>query len=275
MKPLYLSLGCLLWWAACTSPAAQKTAQRATPQKDTIAATDTMSVQRTAASQLPPDYMPVLFEYPTRLYDLDSMQALVKKISSVEEPDGDISIEALDEKTYASLSLPQQFTYHFIHPEAYSQNCDGFPLQEDTTHRIYGHLDDNFGEYEWSERQINFLKNNRDTVMQLMKPYIERDNEIYETFKEALVIMNAKEMIPYMIDVYNRKKNDHYILTLLLLLMKNNRYPEFMHSTSYTKLYGKPANDNEYGAYLVYNKANEELIIQRATNFYNGLQAKK
>jgi hypothetical protein len=262
----------MLWWAACTSPAAQKTSQEATPKKDTIAATDT----NTVASQPPPDYKPVVFDYPTRLYDLDSMKALVEKIKLVDDPDGgEVSTEALDEKTYASLSMPQKFTYNFIHPEAYSQNCDGFPYHEDTTHRIYGHLQDAFGEYEWSERQLNFFKNNRDTVLQLMRPFIERDNDVYDEFKETIVELNATEMIPYLVEVYNRKKNDHYILTTLLLLMKNNKYPEFMSSTSYTKLYGKPANDNEYGAYLVFSKGNEDLIIQRAMNFYNGLQANK
>lgn len=268
MKPLYLSLGCMLWWAACTSPAVQKTSMNATPKKDTTAVTDT----NTVASQPPPDYKPVLFDYPTRLYDLDSVKALVQKIEWRDDPEQE-DIEALDDKQYSLLSMPQKFTYNFIHPETYSQNCDGFPYHEDTTHRIYGHLDDVFGEYEWSERQLNFFKNNRDTVLQLMRPYIERDNDIYDEFKETIVTLNATEMIPYLVEVYNRKKNDHYILTTLLLLMKNNKYPEFMNSTSYKKLYA--TEEGEYAAYLVYNKANEDLIIQRATNFYNGLQANK
>jgi hypothetical protein len=260
----------MLCWAACTSPAAQKTSQNAIPKKDTLAATDT-------AVSTTPNYKPALFLNETVTvppYGLDTVKALVEKIEWVEDPDdGGQATEALDDKLYAALSLPQQFTYNMVHPEAYGQICDILPMQEDKDHRIFGHLPDIFGEYDWSERQLNFFKNNRDTVIRLMKPLIEKSNRIGENFKEAIVEMNAKEMIPYLIDFYKREKKDHSILTILILLMKNNQYPEFMSSTSYKKLYD--TEEGEHAAYLVYNKANEDLIIQRATNFYNGLQANK
>ena len=54
-----------------------------------------------------------------------------------------------------------------------------------------------------------------------------------------------------------------------MLLMKKNQYPEFKQSISYTKLY--KLDTDTYSAYLNYNKANEDLIIQRATNFYKTL----
>jgi len=165
-----------------------------------------------------------------------------------------------------------------IHPESYSQNCSILPERTDEANRIYGHLPHIFGDYSWSERQLKFFTENRDAVEQLMKPLIQINKKIGGNFKEAIVEMNAIELIPYLIEFYNREKKDHYILTMLMLLMKENRYPEFMNSTSYSKLYGKETGDyaieDVYGSYLVYNKANEALIIQRATDFYNGLQAK-
>lgn len=228
------------------------------------------------SSSIPKFYDPVLFvdkDETVPPYGLDKVKALVKKIPYVDDPEsGETSTEVLDPKLYASLSLPEQFTYHMVHPETYSQNCDGLPAHSDKANRIYGHLTDIFGEYEWSERQLNFFKNNRDTVERLMKPLIEKSNCIGYNLKEAIVEMNATDLIPYLIDFYNKEKKDHYVLTMLMLLMKNNQYPQFMNSTSYKKLYA--VEEGEYAAYLVYNKANEDLIIQRATNFYNGLQAK-
>ena len=76
-------------------------------------------------------------------------------------------------------------------------------------------------------------------------------------------------MIPFLISTYNVNKKDHDILTVLMLLMLNNEYKEFMNSLSYKKLYGDKAGS--YNAFLNFNVPNEELIIKRATDFYNGL----
>jgi hypothetical protein len=282
MKPLYYSIGCMLWLAACSSPAAQNRAQSA--PRDTITKKDKFAASEDTASWTattpdtpavpPPNYEPVLFvaeDQTVPPYGLKKVEALVKKIPFVDYG-SDESFEVLDPKLYASLSLPEQFTYHMIHPESYSQNCDILPVRENEEQRIFGHWGNIFGEYNWSERQLDFFKNNRDTVMQLMKPIIEKSNRIGDNFRAVMLELNATKLIPCLIDCYKKEKKDHYILTLLMLLMKNNQYPEFMNSTSYKKLYGQ--EEGEYAAWLVYNKANEDLIIQRATNFYNGLQAK-
>lgn len=209
-------------------------------------------------------------------YGLEKVKALIVKLKFTEDPDGgDMGSKALDKKTYASLSFREKFTYHMIHPESFSQNCDILPAHPRQDERIYGTLTDIFGEYDWTERQLNFFKNNRDSVVQLMRSLIEEKRFVGENVKEAIVEMNATQMIPYLINVYNQNKSDHYILTVLLLLMKNNDYAEFINSTGYKKLYGeRGTEDYENAPHLVYNKANEDLIIQRATNFYNGLQAK-
>ena len=73
-------------------------------------------------------------------------------------------------------------------------------------------------------------------------------------------------MIPFLISFYNEKKKDGDILTLLNLLMLQNKYEPFMASPTYDKLYKE---GSDYIAFIVYNKANEDLIIQRATQFYN------
>ena len=79
----------------------------------------------------------------------------------------------------------------------------------------------------------------------------------------------ATSMIPLLISTYNLQKKDHDILTVLVLLMKNNYYPPFIKSISYDKMYA--GKDVYYHGSIVFNSANEALVIQRATDFYNGL----
>ena len=284
----YLPLGLFLWLAACSSPAAQNASQRTTQKPDTIAAQSeppqTTSEATTTTTNASDSDTAKKFtkgeiylndeEYTVPPYGLEKIKKLVAKIP-LQEGDGDGGAEVLDEKTYAALTMKEKFTYHMVHPETYSQICDPLPAHGEEASRIYGTLDDTYGEYDWSERQVNFFKTNRIEVAKIIKELIEKEHRVGNNLKEAMIEMNATELIPYLINVYNKDKKDHYLLTLLLVLMKNNNYPEFVNSSGYKKLYGEKAQeDYMHAAYLVYNKANEDLIIQRATNFYNGLQAK-
>jgi hypothetical protein len=198
-------------------------------------------------------------------YGLKKIEALVSKIKTDEEDNA-----KLNPKAYAALSLREKFTYHMIHGESYSQNCDAMPPVQDEHKKIFARLPDAFGEYAWSERQIKFFKTNRDSVIRWMEEMISKDNRVGLNFKQAIVKMNAKEMIPFLISTYNATKKDHDLLTVLLLLMKENKDKPFLASASYKKLYGDEYAS--YQAYLGFNTANEELIIKRATDFYNGLK---
>ncbi len=194
-------------------------------------------------------------------YGLAHVKDLIKNISYDDESNG-----ALKAKAYEALSVREKFTYHMIHAESYSQNCDAMPPIQDEQKKIFAYLPDAFGERSWSDRQSSFLKSHRDSVIALMKESIERTKRVGLNYKEAIIEINAIEMIPFLITTYNVTKKDHDILTLFLLLMKENEYDTFIRSGSYKKLYG---NDSNYQAYLNYNQANEELIIKRATDFYN------
>jgi len=196
-------------------------------------------------------------------YGLQKIYGLIKKIKADE--DGN---EALAAKTYNSLSFREKFTYNMIHPEAYSQNCDAMPPIQDEQKKIFAQLPDAFGEIDWSDRQRKFFIDNRDSVMNVMKQSISRTRRVGLNYKLVIADINAKEMIPFLVTTYNLEKKDHDILTVLMLIMKDNNYQPFLSSASYKKLYGE---DGSYEAYLNFNKANEELIIKRATDFYNGI----
>ncbi|OQP57129.1 hypothetical protein A3860_11235 [Niastella vici] len=264
MKPFYLFLGLMLALFACAAPDARS--QNASHKKDT--ASKATNPDEEYVFKLIPFIDKSIMEPP---YGLDRLKALIAKMES-ESTDKFIVATQLDAKVYDSLSFNEKFTYHMIHPESYSQNCSILPTRTDEANRIYGQLPHIFGEFSWSSRQYNFFKDNRDSVQQLIKSVIEKNRAVGENFKKAIVIMNSQELIPLLIGIYNKEKKDHYILTALMLLMKENNYPEFMKSAFYRTLYD--LKTGRYSAHLTYNNTNEALIIQQATNFYNGLQAK-
>jgi hypothetical protein len=267
MKPQYLTFLVITACYACSSP--NKKSSSANPIKKTVSLKDsTKAVSRLAQIQNSLDS-----DITTPPYGLKKVKDLIAAIKDVPDSDrDDANIAALDEKTYASLSLDEKFTYNMLNLEVYSQMCDILPERTDEVNRIYGHLPNISGEWDWSDRQVAFFKDNRDSVRVLMKLLIQRDRRVEDDIKYVIVLINANEMIPYLIDIYKNQKNDHYLLTVLMLLMKQNKYPAFTSSVSYQKLYHREAD--EYSAFLVYNQANAELIIQRATNFYNAFVKK-
>ncbi|WP_211999617.1 hypothetical protein [Chitinophaga sp. HK235] len=194
-------------------------------------------------------------------YGLAKVKALIDKT-----PFGDDESLRLSNKDYMALPLREKFTYHMIHAEISAQNCDVRPPIQDEDKKIFGQMAEGFNESVWSERQTKFLVSNRDSVMALVKESVNRSKRMGANYKMAITEVNGWEMIPFIIELYNADHKDRDLLTLLMLLMKDNEYKPFMTSQSYRKLYGDDAN---YQSYIDFNKANEDLIIQRATDFYS------
>lgn len=206
------------------------------------------------------------FKNTTPPYGLARVKALIAGIKTT-AGDGEISFDALSPKNYQSLSLPEKFTYHMIHAEVSSQNCDiPTPILEEDF-KIFGSLPDAFDEASWSDRQLNFLISNRDSVLSLISESVNRSKKVGLNYKTAIEHVNGWEVIPVLIKTYKIDHKDHDILTVLIQLMKKNDYQPFMTSASYLKLYGK---NSTYTSFINLNQANEDLILNRAEAFYNG-----
>lgn len=204
-------------------------------------------------------------------YGLAKVKALIKGIKEEENedrPDGGIS--RLAPATYDQLSLREKFTYTMIHPEMYGQNCAIFMPQKDEENKIFGYLISWMNEETWSDRQIEFLKENRDSVMAIIKESVDRRKKMGVNYKDAIIETDAWELIPFLINYYNNDKKDKDVLTTLMLLMKNGKFEEFVKSQSYRNLYGMEGN---YESSMSYNKANEALTIKRAQNYYKERKA--
>ena len=192
-------------------------------------------------------------------YGLARVKVLIDKIS---DNDG---VLALDKSAYNSLAFREQFTYHMIHGEADAQNCDVMPQVQEGQLKIFGQLPDIFNDHGWSQRQDRFFISHRDSVLSLIRESIGRSHHIGANYKRVIVGLNAREMIPFIIDQYKADKKDHDLLTVLMLLMKKNKYQPFLGSVMGRKLYGDESN---YQTYISFNTANEELIIKRTMDFY-------
>lgn len=199
-------------------------------------------------------------------FGLTRVKKMIADVNSKEDPvNSDGGIEAISTAQFKSLSLREKFTYVMIHAELTQQNCAIPEYQNDMQNKIFGQLATGFDEASWSQRQGDFLMEKRDSVMKLIQESVGRSKRMGVNYKEAILEMNAWEMIPFITSYIKKTPQDKDALTLLMLLMKRGEYEQFMKSTSFQKLYGSESN---YYSFLNYNKANEDLICERADRYY-------
>ncbi|MDR1877920.1 MAG: hypothetical protein LBQ84_09905 [Flavobacteriaceae bacterium] len=213
-------------------------------------------------------------------YGLTKIQAMISKINIdadfKDEDDEEGHVDyfsegywALSDKEFNKLSPREKFTYVMIHPEVNTQNCDIQLNIEEEHKKIFANLPNGYDEVFWSNRQVNFLKKNRDLVVELIKESALESKRVGFNYKMALEEINAVEMVPFLIEFYSKSKKDKDILTLLMLLMKNNKYAPFLRSTIYRELYDEEGEwDSFYRRNISYNKSNEDQIIDKAKEFY-------
>ena len=206
---------------------------------------------------------------------LHSTNEIIRRYSMTTPPYGLEKVEKIvhtdsAKEKYEALSLREKYTYNMIYGETYSQNCSGSYTYRDgdADKKIFGFLPLLFFERTWSDRQLAFFKNNKDSVIAFMAKDIRDQKVMGLNCKHVIVDIDAVSMIPLLISVYKLQK-DHDILTVLMLLMKRDNYAPFMSSVDYNKVYA--GTEKSYETALEFNAANEAFVIRQATDFYHGL----
>ena len=175
-------------------------------------------------------------------WGLAKIKALVKGLKEDEEMNRRVS-----DQVFNSWSLEEKFTYSMIHGEDFSQNCDMMPEILDEHKKVFSFFPGAFhDEAAWSKRQTDFMEKNRSKVIELMKTTILAKKRVGNNFKNAIWNLNAVELIPTMVTVYSREKKDHDVLTLMMLMMKDAKFPGFLKTSTYKKLYGSEENWRSY-----------------------------
>lgn len=195
-------------------------------------------------------------------YGLRKVKAMIAKIKPTGEAGDDREMPV---KQFNRLSVPEKFTYCMMHAEDFSQNCDPMPVLVDEQKKIFGYLPDAFNQTTWSQKQQDFLHHNRSKVISLLRSTIHAKHRVGGNLKQAIVELKAYELIPDMVQVYNRDHKDQDIITVLMLLMSDGNYAPFLKSATYKKLYGDNSN---YQGFVMANRENEKLEIDRAMGYY-------
>jgi hypothetical protein len=134
-------------------------------------------------------------------YGLAKVKGLIKKI----KPDKEDNTR-LSDKVYGSLTVEERFTYTMIHGEDSSQNCDVMMPVVDEEKKIFKFWPDAFGgEAVWSDRQRQFLTNNRKRVIELLRATMKLRERAGANIKDAVLELKANELIPDLIAVYKIK----------------------------------------------------------------------
>ncbi|MFT3936760.1 MAG: hypothetical protein QM726_24255 [Chitinophagaceae bacterium] len=177
--------------------------------------------------------------------------------------------KSLQKEKYEKLTLREKFTYNMINGEVFSQNCSAIPIDPAESKKIYAKLAPLsfvFGDLGWSESQRKFFSSNRDSVIYLMKECINKTKMIGLNFKTVIYNFKAKEMMPFLINSYAASPNDHDILTLLMLFMKDNNYKPFLSTETFVKLY---APEDNYRSFVTFTPATASYILKFANQFCN------
>jgi hypothetical protein len=197
--------------------------------------------------------------YPA--YGLAKVRAMIKASKEDEEMN-----RRLSDANYNRLSFAEKFTYNAIHGEDFSQNCEIFAPEKDEEKKIFAYPPGPFDfEQAWGKRQTDFFQQNRAKVISLLRESMKKTSFVGANYKQIMIDLDAWEMIPEIVTQYKRRRTDHDLLSVMNLFMKKGLYPPFLESQSYTKLY---SDESLYTAYLVANKANQDLIMQRAMAYY-------
>jgi len=192
--------------------------------------------------------------------------AKVSRLVATLKPDSEDN-RRLSAERWNSLTPEEKFTYCMIHGEDMMQNCDVMPWLEGEQHKVFAYLPGAFDSEEagWSERQRSYMKAHRGEFIRLLRSTFQARHRVGANLKGAVVQLNAVELIPDLIKVYNYDRKDQDILTVLMLLMKEGKYQPFLSSATYKKLYGNGAN---YQAFVEANPGNQKLMFDRAMGFY-------
>jgi hypothetical protein len=187
-------------------------------------------------------------------------------------------ILVLDSRTYGNLTIAERFTYVMLHAELCLHNSTGeLPKSEeavDSDHsdappELVGAISTGFGveDERWSQRQRSFLHSHRAECIVLLRKTIQTKREAGTNLLNGIVEIDAFELIPDILAVF-RRNQDLDILEACLLLMKDGKYPPFLKSTTYRKLFGGGRDEN-VPDWIVANQANIDLTVKRAMDFYH------
>ena len=152
----------------------------------------------------------------------------------------------ISDEDYDSLNDQDKIIYALEHPESYYQICSLPTNPKKTGTKLMANLPMSFDEVGISRKQRNYLENHRDSTIVYLNNCINQSVYVSRQYKELILTFNFYECVPTLIKkIEQPEQYDTQILTTLMLLMKYDKYPSFLESKIYEKLY-IPKKGEEY-----------------------------
>lgn len=199
---------------------------------------------------------------------------------NVKKPDRYYLPPRLDSVQFEGLNALEHFIYAFQHPEWYHQSCSMFPFPTNLMQKIPASLNRVGEGVVMSPRQTDAIIAHRDSVILLMDQCIKENNSVSEDFKRAILLLDAKELIPTLLSILEKSKDpkDPYLLTVLCKLMRWE-YGPFMESEVGQALYPDSLKfeffkREYYQHHVPFTQANYDTIVHHAKQFSHWITSK-
>lgn len=140
------------------------------------------------------------------------------------------TIEEITTEELDSFTIKEKLIFALVYPEQHSQTCSKYiELNEEMNQHIFSYLPKGDEGFYPSERQIEALKENKDSVAFYLKQCYKNKDQI--PFDIYLIVeeINLYQLIPLLIEHNNSKKNS-FILALMIRLMMDDKYKPFLNS---------------------------------------------
>lgn len=180
------------------------------------------------------------------------------------------ALEKINDSILNTFSIKEKLVFALIYPEKHSQTC-GRPIElnEETNKFIFTRIPSGEEGFYASERQLNALKANPDSVSYYLTDCYSVKEEIpYEIYK-FIIKLRLYKTIPFLIEENNKKPNS-FILAVFINLMFEDNYKPFMDS----KLLKDMKDDTHFGEniwdFRAIEKTPERLdqLISLTQSFY-------
>jgi len=147
------------------------------------------------------------------------------------------SIERASDSIINSFTIKQSLIYALVYPEFSSQTCSGYYNYDDFNDFILPYFRSGPEGFHISKRQMKLLKRNTDSVSYYISEcYLQKD-AIPITVYNVIKNLNLYQCIPLLIETFNKKSNT-LILTALINLMFEDKYPPFFESNIFKEMKG-------------------------------------
>lgn len=178
----------------------------------------------------------------------------------------DYDIDYLSAKEIKSLNVRELIYYNLAYPASFSQVCaEGYYDDGTKGPMILGHLPFDYASEVMSEIQSNEILRRRDSVIIVLIDFIKNHSDrINDEYFNLLLMLEANEAIPVVIETASEKNLFNY--TFLLLMMKYFEYENIQQLDFYSKLYGEESY--EYGGVVPATPKNRQAIIKLAKEYY-------